>query len=110
MDRIKKIRELAEILRTLRSQGMKIVHCHGVSDLPHIGHTRCFVPDGVCKIRPAERRQVSVLPDTNPKGYESLIPAFIRAHWRSFVVHHFVTQNSGMMLKKSVTNNHEILS
>lgn len=42
MEKIKKIEELAEILETLRSQGKKIVHCHGVFDLLHIGHIRYF--------------------------------------------------------------------
>ncbi len=42
MEKIKKIEELAEILNTLRSQGKKIVHCHGVFDLLHIGHIRYF--------------------------------------------------------------------
>jgi len=42
MEKIKKIEELAEILKTLRSQGKKIVHCHGVFDLLHIGHIRYF--------------------------------------------------------------------
>ncbi len=42
MDKIKKIEELAEILDSLRSEGKKIVHCHGVFDLLHIGHIRYF--------------------------------------------------------------------
>ena len=42
MDKIKKIKDLAEILKSLRSQGKKIVHCHGVFDLLHIGHIRYF--------------------------------------------------------------------
>ncbi len=42
MEKIKKIKDLAEILKTLRSQGKKIVHCHGVFDLLHIGHIRYF--------------------------------------------------------------------
>ncbi len=42
MDKIKKIEELAEILKSLRGKGKKIVHCHGVFDLLHIGHIRYF--------------------------------------------------------------------
>jgi len=42
MEKIKKIEELAEILNSLRGQGKKIVHCHGVFDLLHIGHIRYF--------------------------------------------------------------------
>ncbi len=45
MDRnlkIKNLQELAEILTGLRSEGKKIVQCHGVFDLLHIGHIRHF--------------------------------------------------------------------
>jgi len=51
MEKIKKIEELAEILKTLRGQGKKIVHCHGVFDLLHIGHIRYFEQAGVVKMR-----------------------------------------------------------
>lgn len=33
---------LPEVLATLRADGKKIVHCHGVFDLIHIGHIRHF--------------------------------------------------------------------
>jgi rfaE bifunctional protein nucleotidyltransferase chain/domain len=33
---------LAGIIRQLKSQGKKIIHCHGVFDLLHIGHIRYF--------------------------------------------------------------------
>lgn len=33
---------LSEALEPLRSQGRKIVHCHGVFDLIHVGHIRYF--------------------------------------------------------------------
>lgn len=36
------IEELARILQDLRSRDKKIVHCHGVFDLLHIGHIRHF--------------------------------------------------------------------
>ncbi len=41
-DRIKPLEELAGMLSSLRSQKKKIVHCHGVFDLLHIGHIRHF--------------------------------------------------------------------
>ena len=36
------LEQLAEIIRDLKSSGKKIVHCHGVFDLLHIGHIRYF--------------------------------------------------------------------
>lgn len=36
------IKALASIADSLREQGKKIVHCHGVFDLLHIGHIRYF--------------------------------------------------------------------
>jgi rfaE bifunctional protein kinase chain/domain/rfaE bifunctional protein nucleotidyltransferase chain/domain len=39
-DKIKSIEELAGILECARSEGKKVVHCHGVFDLLHIGHIR----------------------------------------------------------------------
>ncbi len=38
----KTINELASILKELKTQGQKIVYCHGVFDLLHIGHIRYF--------------------------------------------------------------------
>ena len=38
--KIKKINDLSLVLSSLRSEGEKIVHCHGVFDLLHIGHIR----------------------------------------------------------------------
>lgn len=40
--KLKTMDELADICASLRSQGKKIVHCHGVFDLLHIGHLRHF--------------------------------------------------------------------
>lgn len=40
--KIKEIEELAEVLVLLRAENKKIVHCHGVFDLLHIGHIRHF--------------------------------------------------------------------
>ena len=34
--------ELPAALDTLRASGRKIVHCHGVFDLLHVGHIRYF--------------------------------------------------------------------
>src|SRR3989442_10654965 len=39
-DKIKRHEDLAEALASLREQGKKIVHCHGVFDLLHIGHIK----------------------------------------------------------------------
>jgi rfaE bifunctional protein nucleotidyltransferase chain/domain len=39
-NKIKRIDELATTLATLRAAGKKIVHCHGVFDLLHIGHIK----------------------------------------------------------------------
>lgn len=41
-NKIKDIEELANILTSLRAEGKKIIHCHGVFDLLHIGHIRHF--------------------------------------------------------------------
>src|SRR5215510_1323536 len=38
--KIKKVDELARALEPLRAAGKKIVHCHGVFDLLHIGHIK----------------------------------------------------------------------
>ena len=40
--KIRDLEELAGILGPLRAAGKKIVHCHGVFDLLHIGHIRHF--------------------------------------------------------------------
>lgn len=39
-NKIKSVAELAEITRGLKSQGRRVVLCHGVFDLLHIGHIR----------------------------------------------------------------------
>jgi rfaE bifunctional protein nucleotidyltransferase chain/domain len=41
-DKIKTIEELAQVIKPLRTEQKKIVHCHGVFDLLHIGHIRYF--------------------------------------------------------------------
>ncbi len=41
-EKIKSLEDLAEILEKHRSQGHKVVQCHGVFDLLHIGHIRHF--------------------------------------------------------------------
>ena len=38
--KIMNLADLATVLHGLRNQGRKIVHCHGVFDLVHIGHVR----------------------------------------------------------------------
>lgn len=40
--KIKDLDELAQVLATARAAGKKIVHCHGVFDLLHVGHLRYF--------------------------------------------------------------------
>jgi len=39
-NKIKRLEELAKVLESLRAEGKKIVHCHGVFDLLHIGHIK----------------------------------------------------------------------
>ncbi|MBI4283912.1 MAG: adenylyltransferase/cytidyltransferase family protein [Chloroflexi bacterium] len=41
-DKIKSLQELAEILSSLRASKRKVIQCHGVFDLLHIGHIRHF--------------------------------------------------------------------
>ncbi len=38
--KIKPLIELSELLESIRSEGKKIIHCHGVFDLLHVGHIR----------------------------------------------------------------------
>jgi len=40
--KIKKIEELSQLSNKLKSEGINIVHCHGVFDLLHIGHIKHF--------------------------------------------------------------------
>ena len=40
--KIRGLESLARILEPLRSQGIKVVQCHGVFDLLHVGHIRHF--------------------------------------------------------------------
>jgi rfaE bifunctional protein nucleotidyltransferase chain/domain len=40
--KIKSIDELVELVSELKKKGKKVVHCHGVFDLLHIGHIRYF--------------------------------------------------------------------
>jgi rfaE bifunctional protein nucleotidyltransferase chain/domain len=40
--KILKLKELAEKLQNLKSEGKKIVHCHGCFDLMHPGHIKHF--------------------------------------------------------------------
>lgn len=41
-DKIQEIGRLADVLASHRANGKRIVHCHGVFDLVHIGHVRHF--------------------------------------------------------------------
>ena len=40
--KIQVLTELLSVCETLRAEGKKIVHCHGVFDLLHIGHIKHF--------------------------------------------------------------------
>jgi rfaE bifunctional protein nucleotidyltransferase chain/domain len=40
--KIKSIDELVELVAELKKEGRRVVHCHGVFDLLHIGHIRYF--------------------------------------------------------------------
>ena len=39
-DKVMEIEQLAKLLQSLRAENKKIVNCHGVFDLLHIGHIR----------------------------------------------------------------------
>ena len=39
-NKIKNLEEIFDIVSSLKSQGKKIIHCHGVFDLLHIGHIK----------------------------------------------------------------------
>lgn len=41
-NKIKSINELVDIVAKLKASGKRVVHCHGVFDLLHIGHIRYF--------------------------------------------------------------------
>jgi rfaE bifunctional protein kinase chain/domain/rfaE bifunctional protein nucleotidyltransferase chain/domain len=41
-DKITELEKLADIINAARARGQKVVHCHGVFDLLHIGHIRHF--------------------------------------------------------------------
>ncbi|RJR34102.1 MAG: cytidyltransferase [Deltaproteobacteria bacterium] len=41
-EKVISIEEMASIIESLRAHGKKVVHCHGVFDLLHIGHIRYF--------------------------------------------------------------------
>jgi len=41
-DKIKQLKELSRIIADHKSNGQKVVHCHGVFDLLHIGHIKHF--------------------------------------------------------------------
>ena len=41
-NKIKDIEELASFLESVRAENSKVVHCHGVFDLLHVGHIRHF--------------------------------------------------------------------
>jgi bifunctional ADP-heptose synthase (sugar kinase/adenylyltransferase) len=40
--KLRSLEDLAATLANLRAAGKRVVHCHGVFDLLHIGHVRHF--------------------------------------------------------------------
>ena len=38
--KVRRLREVADVVATLRAGGKKVIHCHGVFDLLHIGHIK----------------------------------------------------------------------
>jgi len=42
MSKLYSLEELGSIISALKTRGKRIVHCHGVFDLLHIGHIRYF--------------------------------------------------------------------
>ena len=40
--KLQDLRELSRVLESARAQGKRVVHCHGVFDLLHVGHIRHF--------------------------------------------------------------------
>jgi len=42
IEKIKNLEEISKLFSDLRSEGKKIVHCHGVFDLLHVGHMKHF--------------------------------------------------------------------
>jgi len=43
IEKIKNLKDLTIICSRLKSEGKKIIHCHGVFDLLHIGHIKHFI-------------------------------------------------------------------
>lgn len=41
-NKLSELEQLAEVLGNLRTEGKRIVHCHGVFDLLHVGHIKHF--------------------------------------------------------------------
>ena len=41
-EKIKTLKDLQQIITDLKSKGKKIIHCHGIFDLLHIGHIKHF--------------------------------------------------------------------
>ena len=41
-NKIKTLDELSDVIRVLKKEGKRVIHCHGVFDLLHLGHIRHF--------------------------------------------------------------------
>ena len=39
-DKVRTVEELGAIAQELKNSGLKVVHCHGVFDLVHMGHVK----------------------------------------------------------------------
>jgi len=50
-NKIKRIDDLAQALASLKAAGKKIVHCHGVFDLLHIGPSSIWKPRAIWAMR-----------------------------------------------------------
>ncbi len=77
VNKILTLEELAEMLARARRQGKRVVHCHGVFDLLHIGHIRHFE---VAR-RHGDLLIVTVTPDhfVNKGSHRPVFPQRLRA-------------------------------
>ena len=76
-NKIKRIDDLAKTLAGLRQNGKKIVHCHGVFDLLHIGHMKHL--DAARKL--GDALVVTITPDrfVNKGPHRPAFPERLRA-------------------------------
>src|SRR5437867_1315492 len=92
--KIKRIEELAKTLGLLRGEGKKVVHCHGVFDLLHIGHIKHL--EGARKL--GDVLVVTITPDrfVNKGPHRPAFPERLRAEaLASLACVNFVAINEG---------------